>query len=104
MYILCTSGIFFFCLDGVVTQLESLGFIVAYIAYIVLVLVSPNPVRSPSTAVPDMGAGLLSDASYESLKDVESLNGGGEIGRGAKDGRLERSDSKRNTTHIHASR
>ncbi|GMI17266.1 hypothetical protein TrLO_g13409 [Triparma laevis f. longispina] len=40
MYILCTSGIFFFCLDGVVTMMESLGFIFVYFAYIVIVLVS----------------------------------------------------------------
>ena len=40
MYLLCTCAIFFFCLDGVVTMLEALGFIVVYLAYIVIVLVS----------------------------------------------------------------
>lgn len=74
MYILCTAGIFFFCLDGVVTQLESLGFIVAYISYIVIVLISPNPLRQASTANTDASASLISNASYESLKDVESLH------------------------------
>lgn len=73
MYILCTSGIFFFCLDGVVTQLEALGFIVAYVTYIVIVLISPNPSREPSPDRDSTAAGLLSNESYESLKDVESL-------------------------------
>ena len=40
---------------------------------------------------------------FEGRRCWKKEDEGGEIGRGAKEGRLKRSDSKRNTPHIHAS-
>ncbi|GMH69973.1 hypothetical protein TrST_g14141 [Triparma strigata] len=88
MYILCTSGIFFFCLDGIVTMVESLGFIFVYFAYIVIVLVSSKAkgddpaqdIDALKLENPLIGAGA-NDPAFEALMDGrESLSS---LGRGS---------------------
>ncbi len=57
MYVLCTSAIFFFCLDGHVELVEALGFIAAYVMYIVVVLIvptsDPDEPEGEASSIPD---------------------------------------------------
>lgn len=72
MYILCTSAIFFFCLDGVVTMMEALGFIFVYMAYIIIVLVSSRSSGGGDDGHPKLDTSLIGhiDGSSDPILDA----------------------------------
>eukprot|EP00518_Triparma_eleuthera_P021404 CAMPEP_0197557182 /NCGR_PEP_ID=MMETSP1320-20131121/16565_1 /TAXON_ID=91990 /ORGANISM="Bolidomonas sp., Strain RCC2347" /LENGTH=530 /DNA_ID=CAMNT_0043118385 /DNA_START=176 /DNA_END=1764 /DNA_ORIENTATION=+ len=101
MYLLCTCSIFFFCLDGVVTMPEALGFIVVYLAYIVIVLVSSRSKDDEFDGQPKLDTSLIGAIDGSSDPVLDALMDGRES-YGSYSNNTPRSSLRQYSTQSHA--